>query len=142
VNGVVIYRRSCPKCRILSAMTVLASFGTIRRAVLGSDEAERLTGGVEGVQGKLIFITRGQMAYERKALIAVGLHLVQSPYGVVAAAAARLHASARPRLGGDRRRARQRLAARARLRRPRARHRHAGAPVGGPHGPAPSGTRR
>jgi hypothetical protein len=57
-RAVLLYRDTCPKCRVLSRLAVLLSFNTIERIPLGSPRAAQITGLPSELRRKLTLICR------------------------------------------------------------------------------------
>lgn len=73
---VLLYRGSCPKCRLLSRLAVIAALGVLRRIPIGSDEADHLYRLHPGTQGQLALFHRGLVATGPRVIpAALGLFL-------------------------------------------------------------------
>ncbi|RKH56652.1 hypothetical protein [Corallococcus llansteffanensis] len=59
---VLLYRGSCPKCRLLSRLAVLAALGSLRRIPIGSDEADLLYRRHPGTEGQLALFHGDRLA--------------------------------------------------------------------------------
>jgi hypothetical protein len=59
---ILLYRGSCPKCRLLSRLAVIAALGVLRRIPIGSDEADRLYRRHPGTEGQLALFHGDLMA--------------------------------------------------------------------------------
>lgn|GEM_PF-1463513 len=57
-EAVLLYRASCRRCRLLSGLSVVLSFGALRRVPLEGAEAQRLYECYPATRGKLALIER------------------------------------------------------------------------------------
>lgn len=75
---VLVYRGTCPKCRMLSRLAVLLSAGSLRRVPLDAPEAELLHSLYPDSQGRIAVFGHGIVAYGGKALSAAFFIMLRS----------------------------------------------------------------
>jgi hypothetical protein len=77
---VLLYRATCPKCRIASTAIVVLSCGRIRRIPIDSPEAHRLYTQYGQLPGKLALLCRGQFRTGSAIPLAMLRALVDLPW--------------------------------------------------------------
>ena len=86
-SAVLLYRKQCPKCRLLSALVRVASVGTIQRSGIDMRESEDIHRRFPRTRGRLALVAGPRCRVGSAAVVGIALRCARVWAGLAAAAA-------------------------------------------------------